>query len=242
MTDMRYIEQPEVQLISHIGGDQSVISSMLVSTKAEASMDGAANPIDPESDQNRGRINFLMNGRHGTPFEHNQFTFFVRAGIFVFREFHRHRIGWSYNEESGRYKQLESIFYIPGPERPLKQVGKPGAYEMVPAPELYDELLNDLCDVYRFAYETYEKQIARGVAKEVARMCLPVGITSSMYATCNARSLMSFLSLRTYEEFAMFPSRPQYEIEQVARMMEESFKICMPVTYEKFCENGRVAP
>ena len=57
-------------------------------------------------------------------------TFYVQAPIFVFREFMRHRIA-SYNEESGRYRELRPVFYVPGPERRLRQIGKPGAYEFV---------------------------------------------------------------------------------------------------------------
>lgn len=232
------INKPEVKLIAHSGGDESVLAAMLVSTQSEESIKQLT--ADPEA--GAGRINFLMKNRHGTPFEHNQFRFFVRAGIFVFREFHRHRIGWSYNEESGRYSQLSPIFYVPGPDRPLKQIGKPGAYEMVPAPELYDQLLDELCTAYEDEYARYERLLELGVAKEVARMCLPVGITSSMYATCNARSLMAFLSLRTYDPEATFPSRPQYEIEQVARIFETIFEYHMPITYKAWVDNGRVAP
>lgn len=229
---------PEVKLIAHSGGDESVLAAMLVSTQSEDSIKQLTQ--DPET--GAGRINFLMKNRHGTPFEHNQFRFFVRAGIFVFREFHRHRIGWSYNEESGRYSKLEAKFYVPSISRPLKQIGKPGAYEMVPAPELHPNVISKLCTVYEIAYEKYEEMLELGIAKEVARMCLPVGITSAMYATCNARSLMSFLSLRTFDEEAMFPSHPQYEIEAVARILESYFQHYMPITYAMWDQNGRVAP
>ena len=78
-----------------------------------------------------------MRDRHGSPFEHTSFTFFVRAPIFMWREHMRHRIA-SYNEECGRYRELEPVFYVPGPERNLVQEGKPGAYDFVPGtPEQY---------------------------------------------------------------------------------------------------------
>ena len=78
-----------------------------------------------------------MRDRHGSPFEHNSMTFYVQAPIFVFREFMRHRIA-SYNEESGRYRELRPVFYVPGPERKLIQEGKPGAYVFVDGtPEQY---------------------------------------------------------------------------------------------------------
>ena len=81
-----------------------------------------------------------------------------------------------------------------------------------------------------------------GVAREVARTVLPVGIYSSMYATCNARALMHFLSLRTKHEDATFPSFPQREIEMVAEKMEACFAELMPLTYAAWQANGRVAP
>lgn len=178
-----------------------------------------------------------------TPFEHNAMTFFVKAPIFVYREWHRHRVGWSYNEESGRYKQLEPEFYIPGRERKLKQEGKPGHYIFVPGSDADHEVMSKghkaTCLV---SYANYEKQLEAGVAKEVARMTLPVNIYSSMYATMNTRSLMSFLSLRTKHEDSKFPSYPQREIEMCAEMMEAEFARLFPLTYKSFVDNGRVAP
>ena len=84
--------------------------------------------------------------------------------------------------------------------------------------------------------------LEKGVAREVARAVLPVSIYSSMYVTINARSLMNFLSLRTTREGTHFPSFPQREIEMVAEKMEELWAEKMPVTYECFNKNGRVAP
>jgi thymidylate synthase (FAD) len=81
-----------------------------------------------------------------------------------------------------------------------------------------------------------------GVAREVARVVLPVTLYSSMYVTMNARSLMNFLSLRTKREGTHFPSFPQREIEMVAEKMEDLWKPLMPMTAETFDQNGRVAP
>ena len=81
-----------------------------------------------------------------------------------------------------------------------------------------------------------------GIAREVARAVLPVTIYSSMYVTMNARSLMNFLSLRTTREDTHFPSFPQREIEMVAEKMEDFWADLMPLTYQAFNKNGRVAP
>ena len=99
-----------------------------------------------------------------------------------------------------------------------------------------------LSDSYHQAYEAYQKLLAEGVAREVARAVLPVGLYSSMYATCNARSLMHFLGLRTQHELAKVPSFPQREIEMVGEKMEAEWARLMPLTYAAFNANGRVAP
>lgn len=167
-----------------------------------------------------------------SPFEHNVFTFFIEAPIFVTREIIRHRIS-AINEESGRYKQLEDKFYYPTDrERPLRQVGKTGHYIFETAEELRDPTLELLDEAYGVAWENYNKMLQMGVAKEVARMALPVGIYSSMYFSINARSLMNFLSLRT-------APNAQWEIRQVARQMEQHFATSMPLTYLAWTSNGR---
>jgi thymidylate synthase (FAD) len=196
--------------------------------------------VDLEKDA--GLINYLMRDRHGSPFEHNAFTFYIEAPIFVFREFMRHRIA-SYNEESGRYKELEPVFYIPARDRKLIQVGKPGAYVFEQGTEDQWEDVNlSTQHICNKAYYEYQALLDTGIAREVARMVLPVNIFSSMYVTMNARSLMNFLSLRTQREGTHFPSFPQREIEMVAEKMEEFFAEKMPITYEAFNKNGRVAP
>lgn len=235
MTEIQFRSDVSVELIQHMGDDQMVARAARISTKSD---DMASPPEGPS-----GLINFLMKNRHGTPFEHNAITFRIEAPIFVFREFHRHRIGWSYNEESGRYTQLKPVFYVPGPDRNLVQKGKPGAYTFVPgSEEQHAEMYQWVAEANIEAYEAYEHSLHYGIAREVARICLPVNIYSSMYATCNARSLMSFLSLRTKSEFAKFPSFPQREIEMVAEQMEDIFEELFPITWKTFDDNGRVAP
>lgn len=228
-----------VELVQSVASDQSVIAAARVSTAADASKES----LKSDAAESKGLINFLLKNRHGTPFEHNSFTFFVQAPILVFREFMRHRVGFSYNEESGRYRELRPIFYVPAAERNLVQQGKPGAYDFVPGDKKqFDMLVTEMKKSYQQAYETYQKILESGVAREIARAVLPVGIYSSMYVTCNARSLMNFLSLRTKRPDSHFPSYPQREIEMVAEQMEKIFAKQMPITYESYDKNGRVGP
>lgn len=234
--------QPEVYLRRQMASDDHIIESMLVSTQG----DDIRQLWESEGREGiDGRIRFLMKNRHGTPFEHNMFTFFVKAPIAVFREHHRHRIGWSYNEESGRYKVLKPEFYIPPPERPLVQEGKPGHYVMKPGTEeQHAGMTFVMTEQFQMAYDTYEMLLTDlSIPKEVARGVLPVYIMTSMYATANARSMMAFLSLRTDEPESTFPSKPMWEIDRlVAREYEMALAAYMPITYQAFCDFGRVAP
>jgi thymidylate synthase (FAD) len=149
----------------------------------------------------------------------------------------------SYNEESGRYRELEPVFYVPNADRKLVQEGKPGRYVFVEGTAGQQELVGRAMeDSYRQSYEAYQEMLARGVAREVARSVLPVGLYSSMYATCNARSLMHFLGLRTTHPDAKVKSYPQREIEMVGEKMEAEWARLMPLTYAAFNANGRVAP
>jgi thymidylate synthase (FAD) len=228
-----------VTLLNHSANDEMVVAAARVSTIGTDSLDYVETPAE----ESRGLINFLMKNRHGTPFEHNMFTFMVEAPIAVFREWHRHRIGWSYNEESGRYKQLAPKFYAPFAERPLVQVGKPGHYEFVPGtPDQHLAVAEAITYACKTAYAEYQSMLNAGIAKEVARGVLPVYTYSSMYATCNARSLMSFLSLRVKSDDSTFKSFPMWEIDACARQVELQFARLMPITYEAFIKNGRVSP
>lgn len=181
-------------------------------------------------------IAFLMKNRHGTPFEQNFFKFRVKAPIFVFREWHRHRIGVSINEWSARYSELEPDFYIPDVSNVRVQVGKPGNYTYEKAAEnIAETLVRRLKYSSDEAFKQYRQAIANGIAKEQARLFLPVNIYSEMYWSCNARSLMNFLSLRNNP-------KAQWEIQQYAKAMENIFSQHMPWTHEYFVENGRIAP
>ncbi|MET9120103.1 FAD-dependent thymidylate synthase [Streptomyces sp. NPDC004528] len=228
-----------VELVKHSAADSDVLFAARVSTVGEQSLD----ELDKDPERSKGLINYLMRDRHGSPFEHNSMTFFISAPIFVFREFMRHRVGWSYNEESGRYRELQPVFYVPDASRKLVQQGRPGKYVFVEGTEEQRDLVTGAMEEsYLASYRTYQEMLAAGVAREVARAVLPVGLFSSMYATCNARSLMHFLGLRTQHELAKVPSFPQREIEMVGEKMEAEWAKLMPLTYAAFNANGRVAP
>lgn len=243
-TEIKFISDITVDLIDFMGGDHRIVHAARVSTKVNSAREDVA-----DEDGGFGLINYLMKHRHGTPFEHGALTFFVHAPIFVWREWHRHRIGFSYNEESGRYKTLDPVFYVPPHDRPMFKVDswKPGRPKFLPiinqvGEAAYTKLILNLQTSYGMAYEMYESNLGLGLDPGLARDCLPVGIYSACWVTCNPRSVMAFLSLRTHEPTAKAVSYPLYEIEVAARKVEEHFASHWPLTYKAFVENGRVAP
>lgn len=255
---MKFTSEITVKEIQHMGSDMAIAAAAWVSTSAEA---GYQRAVDKPDDV-KGVINYLVKNRHGTPFEHGAITLYVHAPIFVWREWHRHRIGFSYNEESARYKTLEPVFYLPAEDRPMIKVDnwKPGKPKFITIAEAleedakrhpieqmmnvdtYDTLVNNLKDDYTRSYGHYLENLAIGIDPGLARDGLNVGIYSSCWVTANPRSLMAFLSLRHHEPTATFPSYPLYEIDQAAQQVEEIFKDRWPITHAAFVANGRVAP
>ena len=243
MTMSTYLSTIDVQLTQHMGGDHMVVAAAKVCANGDEAIQFA---LEKYAGDNAGLINFLVQHRHGTPFEHNGMTFYVHAPIFVWREWHRHRIGFSYNEESARYKTLEPVFYIPDRERPMMKVEgwKPGRPKFTRCEDdmKYNRLIFNLKDTYEKGYNRYLENLSLGFDPGLARDCLPVGIYSSCWVTCNARSLMAFLSLRHHDPDAKFVSYPLWEIDMAARSCETLFADLFPITHAAFIKNGRVAP
>ena len=182
-----------------------------------------------------------MAHRHGSPFEHGCFTFFVEAPIFVIREWQRHRMS-SFNEMSGRYTTLEPKFYLPSKNRPTLNTGTSMQPHMVLDESHNDLIVESTVMATTKAWNTYQDKLKAGVANEVARMDLPLSIYSQMYWTVNPRSLMNFLSLRVESDESLVKSYPQREINYGADKVEEAFSEVMPITHKCFVDNGRVAP
>jgi len=215
-----------VRLDAAMASDLSVVNAARVSfARHKEAMD--------ESDE--GLIRFLMREQHATPFEHSVFRFHVRAPIFVVREWVRHR--WSsFNEFSMRYAKATEDFYVPEPEDVRTQVGKPGSYSFEPVePDVAEVARDELRAVYESAFAAYERLMELGVARELARLVMPVGAYTEFYWTVNARSLMNFVSLRAAET-------AQREIRRYADACEHFFAEAMPVTHAAFVTLDRVAP
>lgn len=224
---MQILDKGEIKLLDFMGGDLSVVRSARVSNGIITETE------DPERDQKL--INYLMKHRHGSPFEHNVFTLYVKCPIFVAREWMRHRIG-SYNEISGRYVEFDYEFYIPSEFRVSAKDNKQGSVFTDDKSLEWHELNKGLVgEAVHNSYDVYQTLLMRGVAREMARMVLPLNLYTQFYWTVNARSLMNFLSLRAAED-------AQWEIRQYAFCLADFFEEKMPMTYQAWVANGKVAP
>jgi thymidylate synthase (FAD) len=233
VTEVRLQGHSDVELVEHMGSDEGVVR------RARVSLKGGNDDTDLSGGTIRGMIRHMLKNQHMSVFEGAQFTFRVHTPIFVAREFMRHRTV-SFNEESARYRQLEPVFWVPGEDRKLRQVGKASDYTLVDGdPADFQQVRKSLEHAYGVAYGEYERLLQLGIAREVARSVLPVGIFTSFYATMNARNLMHFLTLRVDDESNAVPTHPQAEIQEVAAKMESLFAEAMPETHAAFVANGR---
>jgi thymidylate synthase (FAD) len=205
-----------VRLVDFMGGDLAVVQGARVSFGQESKGD----------ERDRKLINYLMKHEHGTPFEMAVFKFHVKAPIFVARQWFRHRIG-SYNEISYRYVEVKDEFYVPKEMRAQDAKNKQASFSGYFTAEQNKEGQALIEAAHESAYEKYQQLLNMGVAREVARIVLPVSMYTQFYVTYNARSLMNFVRLRSGEG-------AQYEIKQYAEAMNHIFKDKMPWTYSAF--------
>lgn len=219
---MKLVDRSTVELIKHNATDEDVAFAAWVSNFAQ-------NAKDKDTTNIWKLIRFLYSNKHMSPFEHGSFTFFVDTPIFVAREFMRHRT-FSYNETSGRYKELEGRFYEPPEDRPLVQEGRVGAYTFGLGTRAQNKARKFFTrKAYGLSWRMYRCMLRVGIAKEVARNVLPLGIMTQFYATANPRNIMQFLLLRN-DKHAL------YEIRAVAVEIEQEFAKAMPLTYRAFDE------
>jgi thymidylate synthase (FAD) len=219
------LDHGSVELLASCASDLDVVNA------ARVSFDDESRELN-ESDI--GVLKFLLRERHGSPFEHGYFRFRIKAPIFIFREWHRHRAGHSYNEWSARYSELKPEFYVP--DVVLTQTGKPGSYKFEQfEDEVAEQYRHDLLTQSESSYFLYQSFLQDGVSKQQARLTLPVNTYSKMIWSCNPRSLMHFLGLRNSEQ-------AQMEIREYAKVVEDIFADVMPVTHKAFIDNGRTAP
>lgn len=182
-------------------------------------------------ERERRLLRYMFTHRHDTPFEFAGMVLEVRAPIFVFRQWHRHRL-FSVNEASARYGALPALWYIPTLERvmsgaipnPNKQAS--GAVQTLGtyAAEWHLDNLQEQCETFR---DNYEEALSSGVPKELARLGMPVNWYSQMRVSCNLRGWLHFLNLR-------LDSHAQWEIRQFACAVGSVAESMFPETWALF--------
>jgi thymidylate synthase (FAD) len=211
LTEINVLDRGFVKLVDHMGSDLSVVNAARVSFgKRKDKYDEADGKL----------ISYLAEHDHTSPFRHTALTFHVKAPIFVFRQWMKHRIASEFNEISGRYVEFpEDEFFVPGTFRRQAKVNKQGSEGEVDgaAGAEAQEIFLATC---RNAVVQYKKLIALGVCREQARCLLPLGLYSEVYWTVSLQAAAHFIRLRT-------DSHAQWEIQQYAhavkRMVEELF-------------------
>jgi len=192
-----------VRLIDHMGTDLTVVNAARVSFgKRKEAFDGK----DAEL------VDYLAAHEHTAPFRHAYLTFHVKAPIFVFRQWMKHRVASDFNEISGRYVEFkEDEFFVPDTFRLQAKVNKQGSEgeiaEQAAAREAY-------LQAARTSVEQYKRMIELGVCREQARCVLPLGLYSEVYWTASLQAVAHFLHLR-------LDSHAQWEIQQFAAAVRD---------------------
>lgn len=213
MNKIECLDHGFVRLVDWMGNDLSVVRAARVSYEA-AWRTGSNEEGDARL------INYLWKNHHTTPFEAVQFTFEVKAPIFVLRQWHRHRT-WSYNELSARYRELPNEFYIPNASAVGQQSkgNKQGREDSNIDRQEQVTLLRQSCEV---AFDTYHYLLNLDWPRELARMVLPLNTYSHMFASVNLLNLLKFLTLRC-------DSHAQYEIRVYAEALRDLIRPVVPV-------------
>lgn len=217
--EIKCLDKGFVLFKSMLDGDLGVCEAARVSYKSEAKTE----------EDNRKLIKYLIAHKHGTPLEHAVFKFHVKAPLFVARQWFRHRMA-SYNETSFRYREAVEEFYIPEKWRAQDTKNKQGSVESVDFESEQDRFHGELGYALDKCVQAYRALIRDGVAREMARMVLPVNLYTEFYWTVNARSLMNFVELRS-------DSHAQWEIRQYSHAMAAFFAEKMPWTWAAFSDN-----
>lgn len=216
INELNVLDHGYVRIVGVMGDDASPDRDARISTGSEAR----------STDQQQTLIRFLLRHRHTTPFEGCVMKFEVRAPILVIREWFRHRT-FSYNEESGRYKKLDPLYYVPEPERVAYQAksNHQGSGELHPeGPAFVAEWKRE----QQMFENRYEDLVANhNLAKELARLNMPVSHFSSFIVTGNLLNWFRFLQLR-------LAPNAQYEIRVFAEAILQIGKQYFPQCFEAF--------
>lgn len=211
-----------VRYIDHMGSDQRIVEAARVSYKSPSK----------GPDQDKKLLEYLWKNKHTSPFEMGKLMLNVKMPIFVMRQWVRHRMQ-NLNEVSARYTQLPAEFYIPKAWRWQDEKNRQGSIlaDVQPTCRFKNgvvleatQALQGFCDE---AYQTYEALLEGGVARELARMVLPLNIYTEIYSCWDLKNLLHFITLRE-------DAHAQAEIQDYARAIKQMLVELFPWTMEAF--------
>jgi thymidylate synthase (FAD) len=207
-----------LRLVDYMGSDERIVAAARVSY-------GKGTKTVREDEV---LINYLMRHEHTSPFEQVVLTFHVKLPIFVARQWIRHRTA-RVNEISGRYSVMKDDFYVPAEEtlRTQSDINKQGRAEAPVAPEAARRIVSELEAGQREAYGRYETMLGDDLAREVARVGLPLSLYTEWYWQIDLHNLFHFLKLR-------LDAHAQWEIQQYAKVMAQITKAVAPLAYAAF--------
>jgi thymidylate synthase (FAD) len=211
---IKVLDHGHVRLVDSMGSDLSIVRSARVSYDAVWR-------TGEDAGKDAKLIQYLIKNRHTTPLESVIFTFDVKAPIFVFRQWHRHRT-WAYNEMSARYTELPEEFYVPEADQITTQSTSNKQMRTDEVNPLAEDMRMSMRVQNASAFDLYRKMLAMGCPRELARAVLPVATYSQMFGTVNLHNLFHFLGLRTH-------SHAQYEIRVYALAMLELIRPICPI-------------
>ncbi|MDD3732159.1 MAG: FAD-dependent thymidylate synthase [candidate division Zixibacteria bacterium] len=218
--EFKVLDHGFVRLVDYMGTDESIVQA------ARVSYGKGTKKIS----EDRGLIRYLMKNMHTSPFEMVEFKFHIKLPIFVARQWIRHRTA-NVNEYSGRYSVMPEEFYLPRQEDICFQAidNKQGRSEKAIPPELQKEFIAYLKKSQKDTFEGYSRFIEAGLAREIARINLPLAIYTEWYWKIDLHNLFHFLKLR-------LDKHAQREIRAYAETMAEIVKTVCPMAYEAFMD------
>lgn len=210
-----------VRLVDYLGGDARIVQAARVSYG-----DGTKS-----AREDRALIDYLLRHAHTSPFEQVVLTFHLKMPIFVARQWLRHRTA-RLNELSGRYSVMRDEFYVPAPEEVRYQstASRQGGSDAPVPDELRGRVGGVLAGGQRRSYIEYEGLLADGVARELARVNLPLSLYTEMYWQIDLHNLFHFLRLR-------LDGHAQYEIRAYGDAIARCARAVAPLAYEAFEEH-----
>jgi thymidylate synthase (FAD) len=220
--EFKVLDHGFVRLVDYMGSDESIVQAARVSYGEGTK----------KVTEDRGLIRYLMRHKHTTPFEMVEFKFHVKLPIFIARQWIRHRTA-NVNEYSGRYSVMKEEFYLPQPEeiRYQSKVNKQGRSKKEVPDEIKAEILEHFKQTSNDSYKKYLEYVDMGLARELARINLPLSLYTEWYWKIDLHNLFHFLRLR------MDP-HAQMEIKVYADIMGMMTEKVCPLAYEAFMDYG----